>query len=270
MLYLERTVTVNRGLCSIDEPVILYKGDKNVEIQFYIKNNPFKSKANSVPTFGQLVIKRTKADSIFSDVAQLNGGKVLFVITAEMIDELVELGNYTFQIRLFNEDKSSRGTLPEIVDGIIIKKPICDGEEPAKANDSYVNESYAAHSTISEDTFDENGDYNATTWKSGDLISDVKLNKIENAISTLSTKESSSVDEEYINNIIESKGYITEVPSEYITEGELDERNYLKEIPEEYITSDELNEYGYAKLSYVDEVVGDIGKILDEINGEEI
>ena len=39
--------------------------------------------------------------------------------------------------------------------------------------------------------------------------------------------------------------YLTEIPSEYITEDELNSRGYLTNVPEEYITESELNERGY-------------------------
>ena len=41
-----------------------------------------------------------------------------------MIDEIAEVGNYSFQIRLFDENISSRVTLPEVNDGIEIREPI--------------------------------------------------------------------------------------------------------------------------------------------------
>lgn len=39
--------------------------------------------------------------------------------------------------------------------------------------------------------------------------------------------------------------YLTEIPSEYITEDELNSRGFISGIPEEYITESELNEKGY-------------------------
>ena len=41
-----------------------------------------------------------------------------------MIDEISELGDYTFQVRLFDEGKTSRITIPEVVGGITIKEPL--------------------------------------------------------------------------------------------------------------------------------------------------
>ena len=132
MIYLERTITIANSSASIDEPIILYKGDRNVEIQFVLKNSPFRYKSSTNPTYGQLIINRENADSIFSDVSETVKGKILFVITGDMIDELNECGNYDFQIRLFNEDKTSRVTLMPIIAGITIREPICEDDEANK------------------------------------------------------------------------------------------------------------------------------------------
>ena len=214
MIYLERTIDIKKGVGSIDEPVILYKGDKNVEIQFTIKNNPFKSKKSLTPTYGQLVIDR-EATSIFSDVSSLNNGKVIFVITEQMIDELIEIGEYAFQIRLFNDDKTSRATLPVINGGIIIKQPICDGEENvANINKATVNDAIVPYSEP-ESVFNQDGNYNKTIWTDGDLITDSKLNKVEDALDYLVTESKTHVTEAELNAALEDvdvdlSGYATE------------------------------------------------------------
>ena len=128
MIYIERTIKIKKGEASIDEPVCLYKGDKNIEIRFLIENNPFKYKNDLTVNYGQLIIKRENAPDIFSEPTKLNSGRVIFLITGDMINDLNELGSYTFQIRILNEDLTSRGTLPPVFAGISIKEPLC--EEP--------------------------------------------------------------------------------------------------------------------------------------------
>ena len=50
-----------------------------------------------------------------------------------------------------------------------------------------------------------------------------------------------SIPSEYITETeLNDKGYITEIPSEYITESELNDKGYLTSIPDTYITEDEL------------------------------
>ena len=134
MIFTNRTITVKRGVSSINEPIILYRGDKEVEIRFALKEKApfiFNKEAdsniieNSEAAYGQLVIKTPNdLPAIFSEVTPTSEGKIVFKITGEMIDEITEVGNYSFQIRLFNENMNSRVTLPEVNGGIEIREPI--------------------------------------------------------------------------------------------------------------------------------------------------
>ena len=134
MIFTNRTITVKRGVSSINEPIILYRGDKEVEIRFALKEKApfiFNKEAdsniieNSEAAYGQLVIKTPNdLPAIFSEVTPTSEGEIVFKITGEMIDEITEVGNYSFQIRLFNESMNSRVTLPEVNGGIEIREPI--------------------------------------------------------------------------------------------------------------------------------------------------
>ena len=215
MIYIERTINISDNNAKIEEPVVLYKGDGNIEVQFTITNNPFKYKAGIDLTYGQLIIKRPATDPIFSDVAKLSSNKenskVHLVITGEMIDELVELGNYDFQIRLLNTDMSSRATLPPVTAGILIKEPICE----ETVNTAPVNYSRAAINRETVDTFDEEGNYNKTNWSNGDIITDKKLNKIEDAIYTINDNNGDYASKDDIPTAVSQldndAGYITDI-----------------------------------------------------------
>ena len=134
MIFTDRTITVQKGVSSLDETVVLYRGDKEVEIRFTLnESSPFRFGIGAEPNiiekteaaYGQLVIKAPNdLPAIFSEVAPTNEGKIVFKITGEMIDEITEVGNYSFQIRLFDESKNSRVSLPEVNNGIEIREPI--------------------------------------------------------------------------------------------------------------------------------------------------
>jgi hypothetical protein len=98
-----------------------------------------------------------------------------------MIDEFTELGDYDFQIRLLNNDLSSRATLPPVSAGIRVMEPLCE----ESVNTAPVNYSRAVIDREIEGTFDEEGNYNKTDWSNGDIITDSKLNKIEDALYTI-------------------------------------------------------------------------------------
>ena len=166
MIFTDRTVKVKRGVSSINAPIILYRGDREVEIRFTLKEEaPFMFNKetgsniieNSEAAYGQLVIKTPNdLPAIFSEVAPTNEGKIVFKITGEMIDEITEVGNYTFQIRLFDENINSRITLPEVNDGIEVREPIASEDTASTVVITY--DATTKSLTVNDDlvSYDEN------------------------------------------------------------------------------------------------------------------
>lgn len=133
MIYTERTVRISKDRAKINASIVLYRGDRDVEIIFTIVNSnyKFKSAQNSAnviestqASYGQLAILNPNGENIISEVTKCQDGMVIFKITGEMIDEIDEVGLYSFHIRLYNEDQTSRITLPPIVDGIDLREPL--------------------------------------------------------------------------------------------------------------------------------------------------
>ena len=166
MIFTDRVIKVKRGISSINEPIILYRGDREVEIRFTLKEEaPFSFNKevdsniieNSEAAYGQLVIKTPNdLPAIFSEVAPTSEGKIVFKITGEMIDEITEVGNYSFQIRLFNESMNSRVTLPEVNGGIEIREPIASEDTASTVVITY--DATAKRLIISDEfiSYDEN------------------------------------------------------------------------------------------------------------------
>ena len=199
MIFTDRTIMVKNGTSSINDTIVLYRGDREVEIRFSLnEGSPFKFGSGSSPniiekteaTYGQLVIKTPgNLPPIFSEVAPTIGGKIIFTITAEMIDEITEIGNYTFQIRLLDDSMESRATLPEVKNGIEIREPIALEDISSTNEVEAAAVGYALTTAgVSEDTFDGEGNYNKTTWVSGDRITAAKLNKMEAGIDEVNKK----------------------------------------------------------------------------------
>ena len=132
MIYTSSKVTIKNYQATIDKTIILYRGDRNVEIQFEILESlyrQYKLEGSNVilnldASYGQLVIQKPDYTHILGDIVPTQDGKVIFTIPGELIDETVEVGQYTFQIRLYNDDQTSRVTLPPVVGGIDIVEPI--------------------------------------------------------------------------------------------------------------------------------------------------
>lgn len=256
MIYIERTIKISKNTASIDDPIYLYKGDKNIEIRFAIENNPFKNKNNLATNYGQLIIQPENAPYIFSEVTKMTNGKVIFAITDSMIDELHELGNYRFQIRIYNEDMTSRGTLPPVEAGIVIREPIC---EETAANTTYTNNRKAIvpTSNVSTEAFDDEGNYNKTNWSGGQIITDTNLNKIETAIYTINDNVTTDYSTtRYVDTSIADLEHQVELTMEV-------ESTQIKEYMRENYSSrdyvdDAIRDSNTRNRQYVDDMIGSI------------
>ena len=181
MIYTDVVLTINNDVSTVDRKIVLYRGDKNVEIRFYMKGNAFVV-LNTV--YAQLIINRKTAASIFSEPAEIHDNVVVFTVTEDMIDEFSEAGEYSFQIRLYDDNMNARITLPPVQNGIVIKHPI------AVQNESIVDVAqvdqaiafYSEESINEDDIFNENNEYNQTYWNPGDTITAVRLNKLEQGV----------------------------------------------------------------------------------------
>lgn len=209
MIFTESTIKISNNVSKMDSTIVLYRGDKNVEIRFTILQSPFKY-SNTVATnviestnasYGQLVIK-TPNDKppIFSEVSSTKEGTVLFTITKEMIDEIEEVGVYTFQIRLMDENKQSRVTIPPVENGIEIKEPIAIEDDNTTNVVGLAKANYAVATLSDVDTpaFDDAGKYIKTNWNDGDIITNTSLNKIEEGIYT--TNENVTATKKYVDD----------------------------------------------------------------------
>ena len=202
MIYTDRTITVRKGESKIDEPIVVYRGDYELEVRFTITNSRFKfmSGTNLIETekasFGQMAILTPYGGNIFSDIVRCSDGTVTFVLTESMINQIEEIGLYSFQIRLYDYNKESRVSIPPIEYGIEVREPIASEDHDNSVNNAIVGYSIAKVVNPEEnvgDTFDEDGNYNKTKWETGDRISQGKLNKIEDAIDKINQNEKADV-----------------------------------------------------------------------------
>lgn len=136
MLSTECIISIKRGTSKINTPIVLYRGDKNIEVKFHIKNNPFI--ADSSIKYGQLIIKLPEAGIvIFSQINKFDEEVVSFILPEDMMDEMIEVGLYTIQLRFYNEDKSSVVTLPKITRALDIREPIASEDTSSTVEITY-------------------------------------------------------------------------------------------------------------------------------------
>ena len=199
MIFTERTITVVNDSATINKPLILYRGDKNIELKITIAESQFKFRNNDASnviettdaSYAQLVINTPYGLPIFSDIAATKNGAVIFVITEAMVDEIREVGAYEIQIRLLDDNKQSRASIPPVSNAIEIREPIAieDGSavDSNAVNVAKVNRALTTTSAPLE-AFDSQGNYIKKTWGDGDPITDAALNKIEVGIDGVNKK----------------------------------------------------------------------------------
>lgn len=202
MIYTNVVITVKGDTSGISNPILLFRGDRNLEISFQIEQQNFKfAKSDNMilstnASFGQLVIEKPDGSKVLSDITECDDGKIIFMITKDMIDELDEVGYYDIQIRLYDDIKMARITIPPVLNAIEVKEPITvDDSIEIDTTSSAINEAMINYARVQEsepiadsDYFDENGNYIKTSWNDGDIISQGRMNKIEGALNVINNK----------------------------------------------------------------------------------
>ena len=281
MISTERVILIKKGEAIINDPIVLYRGDYQVKILFTILEHKFKFKETlniieqTKASYAQLAVSLPDGTDLFTDIIETENGSVIFKISKLMIDEIREVGSYSFHIRLFNEDKTSRVTLPPINDGIVIREPLV-------AEDSHLNSSVeVGYSRVDEakiasdvESFADASGNLKIVWNKGDIISSTRLNEMvqyinENAVPgkdglTTSITVNGETYRQLNGNItlpnypktsegggsqdVDLSAYATTdyVDKEVAKKADINHtHNYLTDIPSEYITETELNEKGY-------------------------
>ena len=187
MLYAKVSLAVKQDRTYSNRRIMLYRGDNNVEIEFTLGSTDY---ILSECKYIQAILTRPYAPSIFSDLFELNDNTFVLTITGDMIDELTELETYSMQLILFDETQDGKITLPPCYDIFDVKKPLAT--EAARINWAAIN--YDAVATADEDLGDifNDKEYNKTEWRDGDVISDIRMNKIEEALSVISHRSGGS------------------------------------------------------------------------------
>lgn len=130
--YKDCIINIKNNVATLNEQLYLYKYDKNIELYFTILNKQYDLNKTNVlkevdADFAQ--VKWMKTDGKIKKVfptQPLVDNKVHLLITEELLDDDVEIGDYSFQIRLFNSTEDSVITLPIVESSIHILNPLFD------------------------------------------------------------------------------------------------------------------------------------------------
>lgn len=200
-------ITVNGNIATIDSDIYLYKYDKNIQLAFSIINSKYmydNDDSNNLvksmqAAYAQVKFKKNDSTDIEIEfpIQATNKGAVLLTITGELIDEDVELGDYTIQIRLLDANKNSVVTLPPVESCIHILAPLFEklGADTNEVNKAIVNKAVARYAApLSATTGD--GTFNSKNWVDGDKITTAELNRMETGIKTNSTNQINLVEDD--------------------------------------------------------------------------
>ena len=229
-IYYNYTVEVNNTehMATLKEGDIhLYIGDKNIDYYFKVEKAQFTFRGTSetesliestMPSKAAVSVLKPNGDIVIGSEAEVVGSRIKWTVTPDLIDEDVEVGDFTLAISLIESSTDSMATLPPITNQVHIHERVTP--TPGSSLNAVVNEAVVGLAQVqSDDTaldvFDSEGNYIKTVWKSGDKITQTKLNKIEDGLSGLSTQFKDIAnelgDETLQTNAQDLKGAINEV-----------------------------------------------------------
>ena len=192
-IFYNYTITVNGDKAKMDKNIYLYRKNKNIDYYFTIKNACFKfeDEINYVvgynAQFARFRIVKPDGTNFFTKKSKVIDGKVKFCVTEDLIDEPIEVGTYIFQIDLYDNDDGFV-TIPPVYNQFHVLEPLFEEDEVAKTDIGKIDVNYLSETLEEVTIFDENGKYIKTIWKTKDIISTERMNKIEEGIEGLSEK----------------------------------------------------------------------------------
>lgn len=199
------TIQIKNGKASLNKDIFLSKDDKDVVIYFKVEGFPYRF-ANSTKDgiegaiSSQVTLQKPSGETISLDKMLIDSNKIVLKITEDIVDEVIEIGEYSFQVRLFDEDNSEI-SLPIIRNQFHVGATL----EYSQDTENIINQSGVGYGHISlsddVDIFDNDKKYNRTIWNDQDLITTGKMNKIENSLYYL--LDNLIINHNVVNNIID-------------------------------------------------------------------
>lgn len=265
MIIIERTITIKNDKATLDSPIYLHVGDGDITCLFTINEMGKVARFGSIGKDGNKIniidnndidygrVRVFKPDETLAytdDRSEIIDGKLQVILSAEWMDKVTEAGTHQLQIHLYDnktEDKN-RFTIPPVDVHVL---PLV-GSNTSLIDEAMVGYALLDQLSLEEETFID-GLYNKTEWEMGDIITQGKLNKIENALYQIST-----TDEEH-----EHPEYLTHIPDEYVTEYEMMvelnkkannhhiHEGYLTSVPSHYVTESMLYSKDYVTQYYL-------------------
>lgn len=237
MITRDLTITVKNDTALLSEPVTLYRGDRGIVLNCKIQQYKFmfnRTRLENVITnsdtsimYARVLVHKPNGVGCFEvPFASVTDDVVKITITADWLDQIEEIGVYKLQIQLYGEDPATqRVTIPEVE--FTVKSLLCDEvDDPfvgyvASAGYAEADISTVAEASATSNNSDlPNGIYDRIYWNTGDIITSVSLNKMEEAIQYVVEQmlQKSNIDHTH-ENMLTSKScsrveFVTAYPTE--------------------------------------------------------
>ena len=283
-------VVIANDISRVEEMIYVFQHDRDIDLYFDIIENKFSftgTQSESIIArsedimYAGLTVKKPSGEGFFRPVLPIQENRVLFHLEHSHTDDFNEIGTYELQIHLYDKF-DNRVSIPPF--SLEVKPLVVDNiAEIGSSKDAVVDYAVVDKSVVAKDekvlfTIEHNGDtpYIKTVWKAGDIITEAKINNmeqgIENVSKALENLEIPSVEglatEEYVNeqisNIDMSEFAKTDDVDSKIEEvqAKIDEIEIpsIEGLASEDFVTEKITEAtdGLASENYVDEKIADI------------
>jgi len=179
----EYSIFINKQKSILNRQLSIFQHDKGIDIYFKLMDTDYLDLSSNY-LLSDVVLVSPLKKQIKSDIVPIIDNKVLFTINNEIMNQIDEIGNYHVHIRVYDE-RGGRIKLPHFTMSVEECEVDDDDLSYGATNGTAIDNAKVSKYGKELRTFNDDGSYNRTVWIAGDIITDSKLNKLEQATSEL-------------------------------------------------------------------------------------
>lgn len=199
----EYSIIINKQKSILNRQLSIFQHDKGIDVYFKLMDTDYLDLSSNY-LLSDIVLVSPLKKQIKSDIVPIIDNKILFTINNEIMNQIDEIGNYHVHIRIY-DDKGGRIKLPHFIMSVEECEVDDDDLSYGTVDGTAIDNTKVAKYGKELKTFNDDGSYNRTIWISGDVITDSKLNKLEQATSEI--KDEILQHKTKLIELEESKGY---------------------------------------------------------------
>jgi hypothetical protein len=199
----EYSIIINKQKSILNRQLSIFQHDKGIDIYFKLMDTDYLDLSSNY-LLSDIVLVSPLKKQIKSDIVPIIDNKILFTINNEIMNQIDEIGNYHVHIRIY-DDKGGRIKLPYFIMSVEECEVDDDDLSYGTVDGTAIDNVKVAKYGKELKTFNDDGSYNRTVWISGDVITDSKLNKLEQATSEI--RDEILQHKAKLIELEESKGY---------------------------------------------------------------